>query len=87
MPNFQFDESGGAGHWQVASPIPTSSNPRSEHLKAARPLRASDIILGMTLVMLGIVLIVWLLGQIFSHDEQAPFDIENTNAGASYEPV
>lgn len=61
--------------------------PRSEHLTAAGPSRISDIILGMTLVVLAIVLVVWLLGQIFSQDEQALIDIENINAGVSHEPV
>lgn len=40
-------------------------NPRSDLLKAGQPLRASDIILGMTLVMLAVVLFARLLTSLF----------------------
>jgi len=64
-----------------------SSNRRFSRLKVAKPIRASDIILGMTLAMLVIVLVVWLLAQLFPRDDQAEIDIKNINAGASHEPV
>ncbi|NCU02092.1 hypothetical protein [Candidatus Macondimonas diazotrophica] len=51
-------------------------NHRSSRLKAAKPVCASDIILGMTLVMLAIVLVIWLLAQLFTGSEQAGIDIE-----------
>lgn len=41
----------------------------------------------MTLAMLAIVLVAWLLAQIFAQDDQAEIDIKNINAGASHEPV
>lgn len=43
-----------------------SINPRSDLLKADKPPRASDIILGITLVMLAFVLIAALVSQAFS---------------------
>lgn len=64
-----------------------SSSPPLRAADGRRTFRTSDIILGMTLVVLAIVLVVWLLGQICSQDEQAFIDIENINAGVSHEPV
>lgn len=43
-----------------------SIHPRSGLLKAGKPPRASDIILGMTLVMLAFVLLAALVSQAFS---------------------
>lgn len=40
-------------------------NTRSDPVRTGKPPRASDIILGMTLVTLAVVLIAWLLTHLF----------------------
>ena len=51
------------GRW--LGQIRKSLNPRSDLLKAGKPPRASDIILGMTLVMLAVVLVARLFTGLF----------------------
>lgn len=45
--------------------IRKSLNPWSDLLATGKPLRASDIILGMALAMLAVVLSAWLLSHLF----------------------